>query len=91
MVQCSGTKDDSRLKCTSAWYMCKVHKEQNKTKEEKYRKKWEETMTENEVHANAVHHFMHEEKVEADHDISVDLNLPEVQGVPKKISPRLFE
>ena len=46
----------------------------------------EEGKRDTKVHDNAVHHFQHEEQVEADHEISVDLDLPKVPNVHRVLT-----
>ena len=86
MVRCHGARDDTNQRCTSAWYMCDDHKDKNKKSVEHYRRRWKKPMPEDKVHTNATLHFMHEEKVEADHDISVDLDLPEVPNIQRVLT-----
>ena len=65
MVQCNGTKENNnKHRCTCAWYTCNTHINQSKKKEENYRSRWEENMTENKVHGEAINQVEYEEPPE---------------------------
>ena len=74
VVQCNGTKENNNnYRCTCAWYMCNTHINQNKKTEENYKSKWEENITENKVHVDAMSHVKHEKPPEDENKTQQDL------------------